>query len=98
MSTLVIKNLPEDLHEKLKEQAKRNHRSVTKEVVSLIECSVAGREANRPPRIAEPRDRYEPDIDEIRKAIEEGRFARYGSLDEVNEWVDELRQDRDVAP
>ncbi|MGH8507711.1 MAG: FitA-like ribbon-helix-helix domain-containing protein [Gammaproteobacteria bacterium] len=45
MSTLVIKNLPEELHARLKEQAQRHHRSVTKEVVSLIE---AGLEVRRP--------------------------------------------------
>ena len=37
MSTLVIKNLPDDLHARLKEQAERNRRSVTMEVVTLIE-------------------------------------------------------------
>ena len=37
MSTLVIKNLPEDLHARLKAQAERNRRSVTMEVVTLIE-------------------------------------------------------------
>lgn len=37
MSTLVIKNLPEDLHARLKEQAERNRRSVTMEAVALIE-------------------------------------------------------------
>ncbi len=37
MGTLVIKNLPEDLHARLKEQAQRHHRSVTKEVVNLLE-------------------------------------------------------------
>ncbi len=31
MTTLVIKNLPDGLHARLKEQAQRNHRSVTKE-------------------------------------------------------------------
>lgn len=41
MSTLVIKNLPENLHDKLRAQAARNHRSVTKEVVTLIESAVA---------------------------------------------------------
>jgi plasmid stability protein len=40
VSTLVIKNLPESLHADLKRQAKRNHRSVTKEVVSLIEAGI----------------------------------------------------------
>ena len=37
MSTIVVKNLPDELHARLKEQAERNRRSVTKEVVTLIE-------------------------------------------------------------
>jgi plasmid stability protein len=37
MGTLVIKNLPEELHGRLKEQAQRHHRSATKEVVNLLE-------------------------------------------------------------
>lgn len=43
MSTLVIKNLPEDIHEKLRVQAARNRRSVTKEAVTLIEAGVSSR-------------------------------------------------------
>lgn len=41
MGTLVIKNLPEVLHARLKEQADRNRRSVTKEAVTLIERGLA---------------------------------------------------------
>jgi hypothetical protein len=41
MSTLVIKNLPDDLHARLKAQAERNRRSVTMEVVALIEQGTA---------------------------------------------------------
>ena len=41
MVTLVIKNVPEPLHFKLKERAKRNHRSLTKETIALIEHAVA---------------------------------------------------------
>jgi hypothetical protein len=37
MPTLVVKNLPEPLHERLKAQAQEHHRSMTKEVVALIE-------------------------------------------------------------
>ncbi len=53
MSTLVIKNLPEELHARLKEQAQRHHRSVTKEVVSLIESGlgVQRSEAELPPPV-----------------------------------------------
>jgi len=44
MSTLVIKNLPDDLHARLKAQAERNRRSVTMEVVTLIEHGTAPRQ------------------------------------------------------
>ena len=37
MPTLVVKNLPEPLLERLKAQARQHHRSMTKEVVALIE-------------------------------------------------------------
>ena len=47
MMTLVIKNLPESLHARLKEQAQRNRRSVTKEVITLIESGLS-RNAPRP--------------------------------------------------
>ena len=37
MVGLVIKNLPSELHQKLKERARRHHRSMTKEVVAILE-------------------------------------------------------------
>ena len=40
MSTLVIKNLPETLHRQLRHRAKRNHRSVTKETIAVLEAAV----------------------------------------------------------
>jgi len=40
LSTLVIKNLPDSLHARLKDQAERNRRSVTQEAISLIEAGV----------------------------------------------------------
>lgn len=98
MSTLVIKNLPEHLHAALKSQAQRNHRSLNKEAVALIEQAIA------PPS---PAHGLPPPIklkggpitiEEIEAAIAEGRFAHYRSLDEVNAYVDELRQDREMAP
>jgi plasmid stability protein len=45
MATLVIKNFPDDLHARLKDQAQRHHRSVTKEVVSLVEQGLGTRRA-----------------------------------------------------
>lgn len=55
MPTLVVKNVPEPLHERLKEQAQAHHRSVNKEVVALIEQGVlAPRAARRPARPLPP--------------------------------------------
>jgi plasmid stability protein len=43
MPTLVIKNLPGQLHERLKAQAERNRRSVTKEAIRLLESGLVAR-------------------------------------------------------
>ena len=97
MSTLVIKNLPDGLHARLKEQAQRNHRSVTKEVVSLIE---SGLEVRQPaPELRAPltlKSGYRPTIEEIEAAIADERYVRFGSLSELTMYMDELRKDRDV--
>lgn len=36
MATLRIKNFPDDLHRRLKEQAEREHRSLAQEVVHIL--------------------------------------------------------------
>lgn len=36
MATLKIKNFPDDLHRRLKEQAEREHRSLAQEVVHIL--------------------------------------------------------------
>jgi plasmid stability protein len=36
MATLRIKNFPDDLHRRLKEQAEREHRSLAQEVIHLL--------------------------------------------------------------
>jgi len=36
MPSLVIKNLPEEVHQKLKQQAARHHRSMTKEAIAIL--------------------------------------------------------------
>jgi plasmid stability protein len=41
MATLNIKNLPDELHRKLQERAKRQHRSVAQEVTHLLESALA---------------------------------------------------------
>ncbi len=47
MPALVIKNVPADLHRKLKEQALRHHRSMTREAVALLEAALAHGDAVR---------------------------------------------------
>lgn len=61
MSTLVVKNLPDQLHERLKAQAQQHHRSITKEAIALIEqgllaprVTASGAEANLPPLVRLP--------------------------------------------
>lgn len=74
MSTLVIKNFPEELHARLKTQAQRHHRSVTKEVVSLIESGLVT--PPQPPKLSPPLKLvggYRPTIEDIEAAIAEGR-------------------------
>ena len=52
MTALVIKNLPDDVLTRLKERAKANHRSLTKEAIVLLSSGVA--QATPPSRAREP--------------------------------------------
>ena len=42
MATLVIKNLPDELHRRLKEEAQKAHRSMTREAVYLLDAGLNG--------------------------------------------------------
>jgi plasmid stability protein len=75
MSTLVIKNMPDQLHEKLRRQAERNHRSLNKETVAVLEKAL-GATTRRPPKLSPPlklRGGFRPSIEDIEAAIAEGR-------------------------
>jgi plasmid stability protein len=96
MSTLVIKNMPDQLHEKLRRQAECNHRSLNKETVAVLEKALDA--TRRPPKLPPPlklRGGFRPSIEDIEAAIADDRYSHYKSLDEVNRYVDELRADRD---
>ena len=54
MSTLVVKNLPDELHERLRERALRNHRSVTKEAIVLLEQGMLATAARRAIKLPPP--------------------------------------------
>ena len=72
MSTIVVKNFPDELHGRLKERAERNHRSMTKEVVHLIAIGLGSElpplTRPRPPPAALRSGRMTT-IDEIEEAI-----------------------------
>ena len=41
MATLTLKNVPDDLHRRLKARAEQNHRSLNREAIRCLEASVA---------------------------------------------------------
>lgn len=74
MSALVIKNLPDHLHQQLKLQAQRNHRSLTKEAIQLLEAGLAGGTPRRPlPPLIKLKGGQRPTIKEIEAAIADGQ-------------------------
>ena len=75
MSTIVVKNFPEELLERLKDRAERNHRSMTKEVIHLLADGI-GREDALPPT---PRRPLPPPV--------ELRSGRMTTIEEFEEAV-----------
>ena len=99
VSTLVVKNLPDDLHERLRQLAKRNHRSVTKQVIQLIESGLSGQsEPVRRPSTVTVKGARPINREELEAALHDDRYRHYTSLDELNAHMDELRADRDEIP
>lgn len=75
MSTLVVKNLPEQLHERLKAQAQQHHRSITKEAIFLLEQGLLAKPRRAPLLLSPPyvlKGGPLP-IEQIEAAIEDGR-------------------------
>lgn len=76
MAGLLIKNLPKKLHDQLKERAVRNHRSLTKEALAILEDALL---SDRPRPSLEEIDRWrvrgaKPLTDRLlRRARTEGR-------------------------
>ncbi len=78
MATMTIKNMPDDLYEMLKAQAKANRRSINNEVITLIERSVHNYPIDPKEFIAEARAireriKYVITDEELEQAINEGR-------------------------
>jgi antitoxin FitA len=75
MPTLVVKNLPEKLHERLKAQAQQHHRSITKEAISLLEQGLLAKPGRVPLPLPPPflLAGGPLTIEQIEAAIEDGR-------------------------
>ena len=73
MSNLSLKNVPEKLHNQLREQAAANHRSVNREAIAALEWAV----------IAKPAD-----VSEILREARKVRARVKGTLStqELNKW------------
>jgi plasmid stability protein len=78
MPSITVKNIPQDLYEKIKVSASLNHRSLNNEMISCIESVLMPQRlsvSDKLLRAQKLRALFSSDIapDEIRKAVEEGR-------------------------
>ena len=80
MVTITVKNIPEELYEKLKENAKSNNRSINSEVIFALKLSALRPKITdvnaflaRARQIRELTSGYRATTREIEKAINEGR-------------------------
>ena len=82
MPTITLRNVPDDLHRRLKERAARNHRSLNGEALHCLEQAISeGKQAlDAGARLEQIRRRRQAlgmprtlTADEVEAAIEEGR-------------------------
>lgn len=70
MASVLIKDLPADLHQRLREAAARDHRSMSKEVIALLEMALSTRPSQLPPP---SRATFPLTDDWLERAVAEGR-------------------------
>ena len=79
MVTITIKNIPEQVYEHIKNQAKNNHRSINGEILSILEQAMSlppidvKTTLERARKVRELTATYVVTADEIEKMINEGR-------------------------
>ena len=79
MVTVTIKNIPEQIYERIKAQAKSNHRSINGEILSILEHAISlppidvKATLQRARKIRELTANYIVTADEIEKMINKGR-------------------------
>ena len=71
MPSLILRDIPEEVHERLRARAERNHRSMTREAVAILEKELgASGPVRLPPAVVPLRPLTAEEID---RAIDEGR-------------------------
>lgn len=79
MATITLKNIPDDLHVRLKTSAQSHHRSINSEIINCLETMLKTEKITPEARIARLRSvrpRIDPNAvstDAIQQAIDEGR-------------------------
>lgn len=79
MTTITVKNIPDDLYERLKHRAQTHRRSINGELIHCLEAALMPKRITpeeRLERIRSVRPRIDPQAvsaEEIREAIGEGR-------------------------
>lgn len=74
MAAFLIKNLPAQLHERLRRRAAEHHRSMNREVIAILENSLSPKTAAHLPPPIELRKPADPDW--VVSAIREARDSR----------------------
>ncbi len=86
MATLTIRNVPDELHARLKEQARRNRRSLNQEVIAELSDEEEISEGERLQRSKDRMAKVIADIEEWRKGIKGSMTA-----EQIDEGIEEGR-------
>ena len=70
MPSLILRDIPEKVHERLRERATRHRRSMTKEAVDILERDLLAEEPVRLPPLVRGGSRIP--VAEIDRAVDEG--------------------------
>jgi plasmid stability protein len=81
MSGLLIKDFPPELHRKLKEEAARHHRSMTRQALALLEQALTSQTRNAAELLPKPLKPAKPvTLNNVVAIIREGRDSDKISL------------------
>lgn len=81
MSGLLIKNFPPELHRKLKEEAARHHRSMTRQALALLEQALSSEARHAAKLLPKPLKPAKPvTTNNVVATIREGRDSGKTSL------------------